>query len=105
MGGGGGGRRTGSTAMMVQAGLCVRLMAVERPVTEPPVPAPATRTSSLREEGWAGVEGVEVMASMISGAVVCSWASGLLGCGWGWVGVERGREGGEVRVRCGIGRG
>ena len=97
--------RTGSTAMMVQAGLCVRLMAVERPVTDPPVPAPATRTSSLREEGWAGVEGVEVMASMISGAVVCSWARGLFGYGWGWVeqGLSKGEE--EAGVRCGIGRG
>ena len=45
----------------------------------PPVPAPATRTSTFPEEGLAGVDGVPTTASMISGPVVSSCAKGLLG--------------------------
>lgn len=62
----------------MHSGLCVFLIAREIPVTVPPVPAPATRTSTLPEEGLADVEGVETTDSMISGPVVSSWASGLL---------------------------
>ena len=95
--------RTGSMAMTLQAGLCARLMARERPVTVPPVPAPAMRTSSLREDGWDGVDGVDVMADMISGAVVCSCARGLL------IWEERGLGSGGMclggGLRYGIGRG
>jgi hypothetical protein len=49
------------------------------PVMVPPVPAPATTTSTFPEDGYAGVEGVDVTAVMISGAVVSSCASGLFG--------------------------
>lgn len=64
---------TGSTPTMMQEVLCpVRLIARETPVMVPPVPVPATKTSTLPEEGCAGVEGVEVTASMISGPVVSS---------------------------------
>lgn len=48
------------------------------PVTVPPVPAPAIMTSTLPEDGLDDVLGVETTASMISGPVVYSWASGLL---------------------------
>lgn len=44
----------------------------------PPVPAPATNTSTFKEDRWPGVEGVETTASMISGPVVYSCARGLL---------------------------
>lgn len=47
-------------------------------MTVPPVPAPATMTSTLPDEGLDAVEGVETTASIISGPVVHSWASGLL---------------------------
>ena len=42
------------------------------PVTVPPVPAPATITSTFSDEGFEGVDGVETTASMISGPVVYS---------------------------------
>ena len=58
--------------------LCVFLIAFEMPVTVPPVPAPATSTSTLPEEGFKGVDGVLTTASMISGPVVSSCARGLL---------------------------
>lgn len=47
-------------------------------MTVPPVPAPATMTSTFSEDGLADVEGVETTASIISGPVVYSWARGLL---------------------------
>ena len=59
------------------SGLCF-LIALERPVMVPPVPAPAIMTSTLPVDGFDAVEGVDVTASMISGPVVYSWASGLL---------------------------
>lgn len=37
-------------------------------------------TSTLPDEGLDAVEGVETTASIISGPVVHSWASGLLIC-------------------------
>lgn len=55
-------------------------MAREIPVIVPPVPAPATSTSTLPDEGDVEVDGVETTASMISGPVVYSWANGLLIC-------------------------
>ena len=56
------------------------MIAREIPVMVPPVPAPATNTSTLPEEGWAAVDGVAVTAATISGPVVSSCARGLLGC-------------------------
>lgn len=44
----------------------------------PPVPAPATMTSTLPDEDLEDVEGVDITASMISGPVVYSCARGLL---------------------------
>ena len=59
--------------------LCFFLMARERPVTVPPVPAPAMMASTLPDDGRSTVPGVETTASMISGPVVSSCASGLFG--------------------------
>ena len=70
-------RRTGSTPTMMQAELWVFLSARATPETVPPVPAPPTKTSTLPEEGCVDVDGVDVTASMISGPVVSSCASGL----------------------------
>jgi hypothetical protein len=53
-------------------------MALETPLTVPPVPAPAMKASTLLDDGRDEVEGVEVMAEIISGPVVSSWARGLL---------------------------
>jgi hypothetical protein len=61
--------RTGSTAITVQEALCVFLMARAMPDTVPPVPAPPMKTSTLPDDGRADVEGVDMMASMISGPV------------------------------------
>lgn len=72
--------RTGSMPTTVQAGLCVFLIAREIPLMVPPVPAPATKTSTFVEEGCVGVDGVDTTASMISGPVVNSCAPGLLTC-------------------------
>jgi hypothetical protein len=47
-------------------------MALAVPVMVPPVPAPATKTSTFLDEGLSGVDGVETTASMISGPVVSS---------------------------------
>lgn len=63
---------TGSTPTTTQSLLCVFLIARERPVIVPPVPAPATRTSTFPEDGLDDVEGVDTTASMISGPVVSS---------------------------------
>jgi predicted cobalt transporter CbtA len=49
-------------------------------VIVPPVPAPATTTSTRPDEGFAMVDGVETTASMISGPVVSSCTKGLFGC-------------------------
>ena len=46
-------------------------------MTVPPVPAPAMMTSTFPDEGLDGVDGVETIASMISGAVAHSCARGL----------------------------
>jgi hypothetical protein len=64
--------------MTRQSLLCVFLMAREIPVTVPPVPAPATMTSTFPEDGVDKVEGVDTIASIISGPVVYSCAKGLL---------------------------
>ena len=56
----------------MQVGLWVFLIALEMPVTVPPVPAPATITSTFSDEGFEDVDGVETTASMISGPVVYS---------------------------------
>ncbi len=58
--------------------LCFFLIARDRPVIVPPVPAPATSTSTLPDEGRDSVDGVPVTASTISGPVVYSCAKGLL---------------------------
>jgi len=63
---------------MIQSLLCTFLIAREIPVIVPPVPAPATKTSTFPDDGFEDVEGVEITASMISGPVVNSWAKGLL---------------------------
>lgn len=63
---------TGSPATITQLGLCFRFKALEIPVTVPPVPAPATKTLTLPEEGREGVDGVDTTASIISGPVVYS---------------------------------
>lgn len=58
--------------------LCVFLIALETPLTVPPVPAPAIKASILPEDGRDEVDGVDVMAEIISGPVLSSWARGLL---------------------------
>jgi hypothetical protein len=58
--------------MIMQSGLWVFLMAREMPVTVPPVPAPATITSTFSDESFEDVDGVETTASIISGPVVYS---------------------------------
>ena len=58
--------------------LCVLLIALDTPLTVPPVPAPAINASTLPEDGCAIVDGVDVTAEIISGPVVSSWARGLL---------------------------
>ena len=63
--------------MTIQSGLWVRLIPFEAPETVPPVPAAAMRTSTFPDDGWIGVEGIDVTAVMISGAVMNSCASGL----------------------------
>ena len=63
---------TGSTPTTMQSLLCFRLTARDIPVTVPPVPAPATKTSTFPEEGCNEVDGVDVTASTISGPVVYS---------------------------------
>jgi hypothetical protein len=63
---------TGSTPMTTHFGLCVFLIARDTPLRVPPVPAPATKTSTLCEDGLKSVEGVETTASIISGPVVYS---------------------------------
>ena len=68
---------TGSMPTTMALGLWVFLIAREMPVIVPPVPAPATNTSTFPDEGFAGVEGVATTARMISGPVVNSWANGL----------------------------
>lgn len=70
-------RLTGSTPTTMQSLLCVLLIALEIPVTVPPVPAPATMTSTFSVEGREDVDGVETTASIISGPVVYSCARGL----------------------------
>jgi hypothetical protein len=52
----------------------------EIPVMVPPVPAPAMKASTFMDDGLDEEDGVDVTASMISGPVVYSWASGLFGC-------------------------
>jgi hypothetical protein len=52
-------------------------MAREMPVIVPPVPAPATITSTFPDDGLDDVEGVDTTALMISGPVVYSCANGL----------------------------
>lgn len=69
---------TGSTPTTWQLALWVFLRARETPVTVPPVPALATRTSTLPLEGCSVVDGVFTTASIISGPVVNSCANGLL---------------------------
>lgn len=59
-------------ATTMQSGLCFFLIALDRPVIVPPVPAPAIMTSTFSEDGFEVVEGVEVTASIISGPVVNS---------------------------------
>lgn len=59
--------------------LCFFLIARDRPVTVPPVPAPAMMASTLPDDGRSVVPGVETIASIISGPVVSSCASGLFG--------------------------
>lgn len=61
----------------MQSSLCFFRMARESPVIVPPVPAPATMTSTLPEEGRVGEDGVATTASIISGPVVYSCAKGL----------------------------
>ena len=56
----------------VSVGLLAFLIARETPVIVPPVPAPATNTSTLSDEGLDAVDGAEIMALMISGPVVSS---------------------------------
>ena len=46
----------------------------------PPVPAPAMKASTFMDDGLDEVDGVEMTASIISGPVVYSCASGLFGC-------------------------
>ena len=62
----------------IHEGLCDRLRAREMPEMVPPVPAPATRTSTLPEVGRPESEGA-VTAAIISGPVPSSWAKGLCG--------------------------
>lgn len=47
-------------------------MALETPVTVPPVPAPAINASTLPDDGLDELGGVEIIASIISGPVVYS---------------------------------
>jgi len=68
---------TGSTPTTMQSLLCVLLIALDIPVIVPPVPAPATMTSTFSVEGREDVDGVETTASIISGPVVYSCARGL----------------------------
>lgn len=64
--------RTTSTPTILHAGLCpLFLTAWATPVSVPPVPVLATKTSSFPEEGRE-VEVEVTIASMISGAVVSS---------------------------------
>jgi len=78
--------------MMTHCGLCAFFIARETPVTVPPVPAPAMKTSTFPEEGRKSVEGVEVTASIISGPVVYSCASGLFGY------VNRNETGKKIKI-------
>lgn len=71
-------KHTGSTPTIIQAGLWLFLIALATPVTVPPVPALATITSTFSDEGFEDVDGVDTIASMISGPVVYSWARELL---------------------------
>ena len=64
----------------MQPGLWARLIPFATPEIVPPVPALATKTSTFPDDGWTVVEGVDVTAVMISGAVVSSCASGLFTC-------------------------
>jgi len=68
---------TGSMPTITHSGLCFFLIALESPVTVPPVPAPAIMTSTFLDEGLDEVEGVDTTASIISGPVVYSCARGL----------------------------
>ena len=63
---------TGSIPTTMHLGLCCCFNAREIPVTVPPVPAPATKTSTFPDEGRNGVDGVTVTSSIISGPVVYS---------------------------------
>lgn len=63
---------TGSIPTTMHLGLCPFFNAREIPVTVPPVPAPATKTSTFPDEGCDGVDGVAMTSSMISGPVVYS---------------------------------
>jgi len=63
---------TGSIATTTHSGLCSFFNAREMPVTVPPVPAPATNTSTFPDEGRDDVDGVATTSSMISGPVVYS---------------------------------
>jgi hypothetical protein len=83
----------------MQAGLWARLIPFATPETVPPVPAPAIKTSTFPDDGWIGVEGVDITAAMISGAVVSSCASGL----FTWVqGMRRNLRTNKDSVRCDI---
>ena len=80
--------RTGSIATMNASLLCVFFIALETPLTVPPVPAPAIKASILPEDGRDEVDDEVVMAEIISGPVLSSCAKGLL------------RLRSIVRVRC-----
>lgn len=54
------------------------MIALETPLTVPPVPAPAMKASTLPEDGRDEVDGVETIAEIISGPVESSCARGLL---------------------------
>lgn len=73
------GKLTGSMPTTMADLLWSFLMARDKPVTVPPVPAPAMMASTLPDDGRSAVPGVDTIASMISGPVVSSCASGLLG--------------------------
>jgi hypothetical protein len=67
-------------ATTTQSLLWVFLMALEIPLTVPPVPAPAIRASTFIEDGREVELGVASIAAMISGPVVSSCARGLFTC-------------------------
>lgn len=58
--------------------LCDFFIALETPLTVPPVPALAMNASTLPEDGRDEVDGVAAIAEIISGPVLSSCARGLL---------------------------